>query len=104
MQGWVDVFTRNEYKNILVDNLRYCQENKGLELLAWCIMTSHVHLVIRAKDGYRLPDILRDFKKFTSKKLFRQSTKTSRKAGKNGFSTNSKHLKDIGFGVEIINQ
>ncbi len=27
---WVDVFTRNEYKDILLDSLRYCQKEKGL--------------------------------------------------------------------------
>jgi len=36
VQGWIDVFTRNEYKNILVQNLAYCQEHKGLEIFAWC--------------------------------------------------------------------
>ena len=35
VQGWVDVFTRNEYKDILVDNIKFCQENKGLEMFAW---------------------------------------------------------------------
>ncbi len=69
VQGWVDVFTRNDYKNILMDNLKFCQDYKGLEIFAWCVMTNHVHLVIRAKDGFRLPDILRDFKKFTSKAI-----------------------------------
>ena len=69
VEGWVDVFTRNEYKNILVENLKYCQQNKGLEIFAWCVMTNHVHLVIRAKEGFSLPDILRDFKKFTSKAI-----------------------------------
>jgi REP element-mobilizing transposase RayT len=42
---WLDVFTRNEYKDILVENLKYCQENKGMEIIAWCIMTNHVHLI-----------------------------------------------------------
>ena len=69
VQGWVDVFTRNEYKNILVDNLKYCQENKGLEIFAWCIMTNHVHLIIRASGEILLQDILRDYKKFTSKAI-----------------------------------
>ena len=55
---WIDVFTRNEYKNIMVESLKYCQQNKGLELFAWCIMTNHVHLIIQAKDGFYLPDIL----------------------------------------------
>ncbi len=67
VEGWVDVFTRSEYKNILVENLKYCQEHKGLEIFAWCIMSNHVHLVIRAKESFNLPDILRDYKKYTSK-------------------------------------
>ncbi|SHE70040.1 REP element-mobilizing transposase RayT [Mariniphaga anaerophila] len=71
VQGWIDVFTRNKYKNILVDNLKYCQQHKGLEIFAWCIMTNHIHLIIRAKDGYLLQDILRDFKKYTSKTIIK---------------------------------
>ncbi len=43
---WLDVFIRNEYRLILLDSLRYCQKNKDLELYPWCIMTSHVHLII----------------------------------------------------------
>jgi len=35
------VFTRNEYKNILVENLKYCQENKALEIFAWCVMANN---------------------------------------------------------------
>lgn len=30
-------------------------------------MTNHVHLIIRARERNNLPDILRDYKKFTSK-------------------------------------
>jgi REP element-mobilizing transposase RayT len=71
VQGWVDVFTRNEYKNILIENLDYCQKNKGLEIFAWCIMTNHLHLIARAQEGFFLQDILRDFKKFTSKAIIK---------------------------------
>jgi REP element-mobilizing transposase RayT len=71
VQGWFDVFTRNEYKNILVENLKFCQENKGLEIFAWCIMTNHVHLIIRAGSDIKLQDILRDYKKFTSKAIIK---------------------------------
>jgi REP element-mobilizing transposase RayT len=82
VQGWVDVFTRNDYKNILVDNLAYCQKNKGLELFAWCIMTNHVHLIVRAGEGYLLPDILRDYKKFTSKTVLRAIAENQRESRK----------------------
>jgi REP element-mobilizing transposase RayT len=69
VKDWLDVFIRNEYKDILVESLRYCQQCKGLEIFAWCIMTNHVHLIIRAKEGFFLQNILRDFKTFTSKKI-----------------------------------
>ncbi len=31
---WLDVFTRNEYKTILIDSLRFCQQKKGMEIFA----------------------------------------------------------------------
>ena len=27
---WLDVFTRNEYKDIVIDSLQYCQREKGM--------------------------------------------------------------------------
>ncbi len=65
---WVDVFTRKEYRDILLDSMRFCQESKGLLLHGWCIMSNHVHLIASAKNE-NLSDILRDLKKFTSKQI-----------------------------------
>ncbi|GAB2765330.1 transposase [Rhabdobacter roseus] len=66
---WVDVFTRPSYRLLMVDSLRYCQQEKGLRLFAWCLMSNHLHLLAAAADSYNLSDILRDMKKFTSKRL-----------------------------------
>ena len=66
---WVDIFTRPIYKNIIVDSLKYCQKNKGLELFAWVLMTNHLHLIALSQEGHNLSDFLRDFKKFTSKQI-----------------------------------
>ncbi len=66
---WVDVFTKKDYKVIIVDSLNYCIKNKGLEVFAYVIMSNHIHLIVRAKEGFALSHILRDFKKFTSKQL-----------------------------------
>jgi REP element-mobilizing transposase RayT len=41
---WLDVFTRADYKNILLESMEFCQKEKGMEIFAWCIMTNHVHL------------------------------------------------------------
>ncbi len=79
---WVDVFTRRVYKNVLIDSLKYCQANKGLLLYAWCIMSNHVHLIISSKEGYKQEDLIRDFKKYTSKavlKLLEENKQESRK-------------------------
>lgn len=64
---WVDIFTRPIYKHIL--SLQYCQKEKELEIWAWVIMPNHVHMIAKAKDGYFLSDVLRDLKKFTSKRI-----------------------------------
>lgn len=68
---WVDVFTRNEYKNIVLDSLRFCQQEKGLEIFAWCIMTSHLHLVFRSINGEKPELLLGDFKRFTSNSILK---------------------------------
>lgn len=67
--GWIDVFTRLKQKFIITNALAYCQKNKGLEIYAYCIMPSHVHLLCKATEGYLLSNIMRDFKKYTSKKI-----------------------------------
>lgn len=69
---WMDVFTRPAYKHIVIDSLRYCQEHKGLQIFAWVLMTNHLHMIVRAtKEGVLIGDIMRDFKKHTSKKIVR---------------------------------
>jgi REP element-mobilizing transposase RayT len=35
-------------------------------------MPSHLHLIVSAKGEYTLPEIMRDFKKFTSKAILKQ--------------------------------
>jgi len=32
--GWIDLFIRNEYKQILLDSWQYCQKHKGLQFIA----------------------------------------------------------------------
>lgn len=72
--GWVDVFTRKEQKLMMLNSLRYCQEHKGLVIFAYCLMPSHLHMICKADEGFNLSDILRDFKKFTSKKIIQLIT------------------------------
>lgn len=79
--NWIDVFTRQEYADIIYDSLKFCQKEKGLDLYAYCIMTNHIHLIIGTENGV-LTDIVRDFKSFTSRhirKAIENSNTESRK-------------------------
>ena len=67
--GWIDVFSRRRYRDILVESFKFCQANKGLLIYAYVIMTNHVHMVVSADEGFRLSDILRDMKKFTARQI-----------------------------------
>ncbi|MCW3807931.1 transposase, partial [Plebeiibacterium marinum] len=66
---WIDVFTRNEYKDIVIDNLQFNQKEKGMEIYAWCLMTNHVHLVFKSIKGIKPSILLGNFKRYTSKAI-----------------------------------
>lgn len=79
---WIDVFTLNEYKDILLESLSFSQQNKGMEIYAWCIMTNHIHLVFRSVSAIKPENLLGDFKRFTSRKIIQavnDNPKESRK-------------------------
>ncbi len=72
--NWIDLFIRETYKEEILKGIRYCQTNKGLELYGWCIMTSHVHLIIGTKEN-PLQNIMRDLKRHTSEVLHKSIQK-----------------------------
>lgn len=67
--GWADVFTRNEYKDILVDSFKHCQVNQGLQIQAWVIMTNHWHMICSFKEGYDPGLVIKNIKSFTALKI-----------------------------------
>ena len=70
---WIDVFSRKNHRDAFIDSLKYCQENKGLIVFAYVIMTNHVHLIANTNEPFLLKDVIRDLKKFTSKKIVEQT-------------------------------
>ncbi len=66
---WVDVFTRDIYRDIFINSVKFCQDNKGLEVYAWCIMTNHVHMILGTSGIMRLENIIRDLKSFSSRSI-----------------------------------
>jgi len=69
---WVDLFTRQIHKNLIIESLKHCQREKGLEIYAYVLMPSHLYMMCRAINENPLSDIIRDFKKYTAKALVKQ--------------------------------
>jgi len=114
--GWIDVFTRKNHKDAIIDSLRYCIENKGLNVYSYCLMSNHLHLIVNTNEPYELKDAIRDFKRHTAKKIVEQ-IKTEpesrrewmisefKKAGsENKKSTRYKFWQSGSHAIELINE
>jgi len=67
---WVDVFTRYNYSELIIESLNFCHKTKGLKIHAFVIMSSHIHL-IASSNQIPLEEIIRDFKKHTSREIIK---------------------------------
>lgn len=82
---WVDAFTRNSYRDMFINSVKYCQANKGLQVGAWVLMTNHAHMILGTSGQNKLNDIIRDMKSYISRHIrleIGQSTYESRKEWK----------------------
>ena len=78
--GWAAIFTRQFYRDIIIDSFVFCRKSRGLKVYSYVIMSNHIHCIVSANNN--LSDVVRDFKKFTSKeilKLVNENTQESRK-------------------------
>ncbi len=57
--GWIDLFTRKEYCDLVLNSLEYCQKEKGLVIHAWCIVPGHLHLISSTQGNEQLSSIVR---------------------------------------------
>jgi REP element-mobilizing transposase RayT len=79
---WVDLFTRSTYSDIIIDNFRFYQQQRNLEIYGYVIMSNHIHALLRQPESrWRLQDTLRDFKKMTARQIIQgvQSLPESRR-------------------------
>jgi putative transposase len=69
--GWIDLFSRKIYRDIVLDAFRYAQNNQQLIIYGYVIMSNHIHLIAKANENQKktLSDIVRDFKKFTHRQM-----------------------------------
>jgi REP element-mobilizing transposase RayT len=68
---WLPVFIRPEPCQIITDSLNFCHDNKHLEINAYVIMPTHLHLIVFDCDfdSQRLRRTLTDIRKYTGHRL-----------------------------------
>ncbi len=64
--GWLPVFTRQKYLEIITASLTFSRQQKGLRLYAYVILDNHLHLAVSADN---LSQVIRDFKRHTAKEI-----------------------------------
>lgn len=66
---WIKVLQHDEYKMIIANAIKFYQEKDRIVLFAYCIMPNHVHLIAQSDGKELLSAVLRDLKKYTSRKI-----------------------------------
>ncbi len=66
------LFRRDVVKRIIADSLNYMRVSGWINLHVFVIMPNHIHIIVRFLEGHTLADVMREFKKFTSKQIIRQ--------------------------------
>lgn len=70
--AWLPVFQVESYFQIIINSLNYCRTNKGLLLLGFVIMPTHMHLITSSHPDTQLSEIMRDFRAHTARKIREQ--------------------------------
>ncbi len=70
---WLPVFNDPRYCDIILASLAYIRTNKHTQLNAFVIMPSHLHLILWPEEKVNPSNVLRDFKRFTSRSISREA-------------------------------
>src|SRR5215813_7055613 len=94
---WLNLFSEDLYRQIALDSLAYLRLHKKTELNAFVVMPTHIHAILWPNDRINLSDVIRDFKRFTSRKISSEAEKQNRMDWLNRFALARQHnrAKDV---------
>jgi len=67
------IFTRPSFIVPLYDSLNYYRHKQEFKFLGYVIMPDHIHLILWPFGQATTSEIMRDYKKFTSRRIIRQA-------------------------------
>jgi len=74
---WLPLFVQDTYRRIVLDSMAYVREHKMTQLNAFVVMPTHLHAVLWPQEGVNVSNVLRDFKRYTSRSISREATRRS---------------------------
>ncbi len=73
---FTNIFTTDRYCDILVNNIKHYQKRYQFTILAYVIMPSHFHWIVKVdKNEGTISDIMRDIKKYSAWEIMEQVEK-----------------------------
>ncbi len=63
---WIDVFSRQSYRDVFLSKIRESQKSDGLNVHGWVLMSNHFHGIVSAKEGSSLSHLIGEVKRKSS--------------------------------------
>ena len=65
------LFRRDVIKRIIVESFHHLRTTGKMKLFVFVIMPNHIHVIAHFSEEHPLSDVMRDFKKFTARQIYR---------------------------------
>jgi len=70
--GSKPIFRRPSLAQLVIGSLQHMREQGWIKLYAYVIMPDHIHLIVRFLNDHTPSQVMRDFKKFTARRIVQQ--------------------------------
>jgi putative transposase len=75
---WQNILNSVSILESIIKSLKYCIAQKGLHLHAYVLMPNHAHYIVSLETSKKLSDVIRDFNRFTSRRITEELEETGR--------------------------
>jgi putative transposase len=69
IHDWLPLLSNENYKKIITDSLNFLIQNRRIELNAFCIMSTHIHLIWQVLPGHTPTSVQLSFMKYTAQQI-----------------------------------
>ena len=66
---WKHLLVNDEFKNIIIESLRFLKKEGSIVVYAFVIMPNHIHLIWQIQEGFRRDRVQMRFLKYTAQQI-----------------------------------